>query len=637
MTTMPNYSRMALAALALCLTGPTAALPQDDGRRTVRVPTVDVGANFMSIRQKNQEATRERFTVPIGFKFSDQVRDSGIDFRHESVDDSSKYWKPVHYDHGNGVVAADVDGDELLDLYFVTQLGGNQLWKNLGGGRFADVTEAAGVALADRVGVTASFADVDNDGDQDLFVTTVRYGNVLFENDGKGRFKDISAAAGLDYSGHSSGAVFFDYDLDGRLDLFVANVGRYTFDEKGRGGAYVGMADAFEGHLYPERSERSILYRNLGGNRFEDVSEKTGLVDTSWSGDATIADLNRDGYPDLYVLNMQGDDHYYENQAGKRFVERTAAHFPKTSWGAMGVKFFDFDNDARTDLLVTDMHSDMDEKGFEPLAEKNKLFGVMVAGGENNIPGNSFWVRQEDGSYQELSDKLGAENYWPWGISVADLNADGFEDVFLASSMNYPFRYGINSVFVNNAGKEFLDAEFLLGVEPRRDGRTHAPVFELECGGTDQEHERCQGWDERITIVGALGTRSSIIFDLDGDGDLDIVTNEFNDGPQVLVSNLAQTAKPKHLSVSLVGTRSNRDGIGATVTVVTDKGSYTRYQDSTSGYLSHCSLPMYFGLGDATKVERVEVEWPSGEKQTVTRGLATSGSVKIVEPQAEGS
>jgi hypothetical protein len=303
----------------------------------------------------------------------------------------------------------------------------------------------------------------------------------------------------------------------------------------------------------------------------------------------------------------------------------------------MGVKFFDFNNDARTDLLVTDMHSDMDEKGFEPLAEKSKLFGVMVAGGENNIPGNSFWVRQEDGSFLELSDSLGAENYWPWGISVADLNADGFEDVFLASSMNYPFRYGINSVFVNNSGKEFLDAEFLLGVEPRRDGRTHAPVFELDCGGADREHERCAGWDEKITVVGALGTRSSVIFDLDGDGDLDIVTNEFNDGPQVLISNLAQVASPKHLSVSLTGSRSNRDGIGATVIVVTDKGSYTRYQDATSGYLSHCSLPMYFGLGDATRVERVEVAWPSGEKQTVTRGLSTSGSIEIVEPAAEES
>ncbi len=633
---MMSMTRFAvIPALALFAAGLPAAFAQEDGRDTIiQVPPVDSGVNLLELRQRNQEATRGIFDVPIGFRFNDQVASSGIDFHHESVDDSAKYWKPVHYDHGNGVIAADVDGDSLYDLYFVTQLGGNQLWKSLGNGRFENITESAGVALADRVGVTASFADIDNDGDPDLFVTTVRMGNVLFENDGEGKFTDISSKAGVDYSGHSSGAVFFDYDLDGLLDLFVTNVGRYTHDETGRGGAYVGMGDAFEGHLFPERFERSILYRNLGGNRFEDVSAATGLTDDSWSGDATIVDFNRDGYPDLYVLNMQGDDHYYENQGGKKFVEKTAAHFPKTSWGAMGVNFFDFNNDAREDLLVTDMHSDMTLEGFEPLEEKTKNYEVKVKGAENNIPGNSFWIQQEDGSFEEVSDLVGAENYWPWGISVADLNADGFEDVFLASSMNYPFRYGINSVFINNRGESFLDAEFLLGVEPRRDGRTHAPLFDADCGGADKELEVCEGHDDRVTVMGALGTRSSIIFDIDGDGDLDIVTNEFNDGPQVLVSNLTDKAKPRYLSVKLVGTESNRDGIGARVTVTTDKGSYSRYHDATSGYLSHCPLPLYFGLGDATKVESVEVTWPSGTEQTVTRGLSTAGSIEIVEPEA---
>jgi hypothetical protein len=633
-------TRSALTPTLSLVLAAGVAVAQDSSPRQVQVPTVDVGANYMQIRQRAQEGTRADFSVPIDFSYTDRVEESGITFRHESVDDSSKYWKPVHYDHGNGIVAADVDGDGLLDLYFQTQLGGNELWKNQGGGRFSDVTEEAGVALADRVTVTASFADVDNDGDQDLFVTTVRMGNALFLNDGKGRFTDVTAAAGLAYSGHSSGAVFFDYDLDGNLDLFLTNVGRYTFDETGRGGAYVGMGDAFEGHLYPERTEGSILYRNLGagadGPRFEDVSKATGLVDTSWSGDATVVDFNGDGFQDLYVLNMQGDDHYWENQEGKRFVERTAKHFPMTSWGAMGVKFFDFNRDGRMDLLVTDMHSDMVEEGFEPLAEKNKVFGVMVEGGENNIAGNSFYVQQADGSFKELSDPLGAENYWPWGISVADLNADGYEDVFLASSMNYPFRYGINSIFMNNRGEKFMDAEFILGVEPRRDGRTHAPVFDLDCAGADKEHERCEGWNEPLTIVGALGTRSSIIFDLDGDGDLDIVTNEFNDGPQVLISDLAQRAKPQYLSIRLVGSESNRDAIGARVEVVSDKGSFHRYQDATSGYLSHCSLPLYVGLGDATKVERVEVTWPSGRRQTVTDGLTTAGSIEIVEPASEG-
>ena len=244
------------------------------------------------------------------FQFTDRIADSGITFRHRIVDDAGKTYKAAHYDHGNGIAIADVDGDGRSDIYFVSQVGGNQLWRNLGGGKFEDITSAAGVGVPDKVGVSASFADIDNDGDPDFYVTTVRGGNVLFENDGHGRFKDISAASGLNYVGHSSAAVFFDYDRDGKLDLFLVNVGRYTTDTVAGDGYkyYVAFEDAFSGHLKPERAERSTLYRNEGGNHFVDVSQRTGLQDLSWSGDASVVDVNDDGWPDLYVLNMLGDD-----------------------------------------------------------------------------------------------------------------------------------------------------------------------------------------------------------------------------------------------------------------------------------------------------------------------------------------
>ena len=257
------------------------------------------------------------------FQFTNRIAESGITFRHHIVDDAGKSYKAAHYDHGNGVAIADVDGDGLTDIYFVSQVGGNQLWKNLGGGKFQDITAAAGVSVPGKVGVAATFADIDNDGDPDLYVTTVRGGNMLFENDGKGHFKDISAASGLSYNGHSSAAVFFDYDRDGRLDLFLVNVGRYTTNtvaETDGTKYYVAFEDAFSGHLKPERSEPSILFHNDGNNHFTDASRRMGLVDTSWSGDASIVDVNDDGWPDLYVLNMEGEDQYYENAGGKRFV-----------------------------------------------------------------------------------------------------------------------------------------------------------------------------------------------------------------------------------------------------------------------------------------------------------------------------
>ena len=161
------------------------------------------------------------------------MKESGITFVQHIVDDAGIDYKAVHYDHGNGIAVADVDGDGLYDIYFVNQVGGNQLWKNLGGGKFKNITATAGVGLPGRIGVTASFADTDNDGDQDLFVTTVMGGNALFENDGHGKFTDITKASGLDLVAHSSGAVFFDYNNDGLLDLLVCNVGNYTRHEKG--------------------------------------------------------------------------------------------------------------------------------------------------------------------------------------------------------------------------------------------------------------------------------------------------------------------------------------------------------------------------------------------------------------------
>src|SRR6186997_2715445 len=364
------------------------------------------------------------------FQFTDRLSASGIMFRHRIVDDAGKTYKAAHYDHGNGLAIADVDGDGRTDLYFVNQVGGNQLWRNAGGGRFEDVTASAGVGVPGKVSVSAGFADIDNDGDVDLYVTTVRGGNVLLENDGKGRFRDITAAAGLTYVGHSSSAVFFDYNRDGRVDLLLVNVGRYTTETTAAAGDnakyYVAFEDAFAGHLTPARAERSNLYRNEGGNRFADVSKLTGLVDLSWTGDASPVDVNEDGYPDVYLTNMQGDDQYYENVGGTRFVRKSRAVFPRTSWGSMGIKVFDVNNDGRLDIFVTDMHSDMSQ----PTApERDKLKSEMKwpvsfrGTGKTSIWGNSLFVNDGPGKYHEASDAFGLENYCPWGPSVGDLNA----------------------------------------------------------------------------------------------------------------------------------------------------------------------------------------------------------------------
>lgn len=618
--------------LALPLVAPLwAQAPPSDEVEVVLFPPNDVGIGTLEIRKELQLKTRDQFEVFHDFSFTDRIDESGITFVHNITEDTGRAFIPVHYDHGNGIAVADVDGDGLYDLYLLNQLGSNELWKNLGGGKFRNITEQAGVGVADRVTVTASFADVDNDGDPDLYVTTARMGNVFFRNDGKGRFTDISEEIGLDHTGHSSGVVFFDYDLDGLLDCYLTNVGVYTIDKMGPGPYWIGRVDAFEGHKFPERTENSILFRNQGNLRMKDVSEEVNLVDGGWTGDAAFTDLNQDGYPDLYVMNMQGQDHYYENVEGKKFVEKARELFPRNPWGAMGIKFFDYNNDGLMDLYLTDMHSDM----IEHIGIEREYLKARIPQDDPALflSGNAFWKNLGDGRFVEVSDEIGVENYWPWGMSVDDVNADGWDDILVTSSMSYPFRYGINSLFLNNKGKEFLDSEFILGIEPRSGGETHTPCFRLDCDGEDKTHHHCEGEGRtgKVEIWSVLGTRASVMFDLDEDGDLDIVTGEFGSKPQVLISNLAQNRDIKYLKVDLVGTKSNRDGLGALVKVVAGGREYVKMNDGKSGYLTQSSLPLYFGLDEAKSVDRVEVKWPSGRTQTLTENLPINDLLVIEE------
>ena len=241
----------ALVLVATALVSLDGAV-NESGHQVV-YPNPDVGVDSLAARKKAQLETVTQFKVFYQFQFVDKVKESGITFVHHAVEDATRHYKPVHYDHGNGIAVADVDGDGLYDIYFVNQVGGNELWRNLGGGKFKNITAEAGVGVPGRISVAAAFGDIDNDGDQDLFVTTVRGGNVLFENDGHGHFKDITKEAGVDLVAHSSGAFFFDYNNDGLLDLFVCNVGQYTSNEKGTDGQYISLPDAFFGHLHPER------------------------------------------------------------------------------------------------------------------------------------------------------------------------------------------------------------------------------------------------------------------------------------------------------------------------------------------------------------------------------------------------
>jgi hypothetical protein len=512
----------------------------------------------------------------------------------------------------------------------------------------------AGVGVGDRACVGASFADIDNDGDPDLFVTSVRQGNLLFLNDGHGAFTDITPGAGVaGHGGHSSGSVFFDYDGDGLLDLFVTNVGKYTMDARYPDGLWRSFGDAFAGHMHPERYEVSMLYHNLGGGRFEDVTMRSGLVHSAWSGDATAFDYDGDGRPDLYVPSMQGHDELWHNSGAGRFEKRSREIFPATPWGAMGVKVLDWNGDGRFDLLVTDMHTDMagellpqdDKRKHDPASMFPPRF-LNTDG--NHVLGNALFTNRGAGRFDDLSDAANVETGWPWGPSVGGLNADGWQDLFIAAGMNYPFRYRGNDVLLNEGGQSFANAESVLGVEPRR--RIVRPWFDVDCDGSDMTHALCQGEtapvlsddlrtpEQRgrgaarhghVSVWAARGSRSAAILDLDADGDLDIVTNNYGDVPQVFISDRAQRGPVRFLTVRLVGGRSNRDGIGAVVTVQAGGRAQLQVNDGKSGYLAQSVMPLYFGLGTAVQADAITVTWPTGREQVV-RGPQLSGTTVVI-------
>jgi cytochrome oxidase Cu insertion factor (SCO1/SenC/PrrC family) len=604
---------------------------------------------WLGPRMEEQVNNAQKIVAGHDLRFTDEIGKSGITFRHVASEDAGKLYRDSPYGHGSAVAVADVDGDGLPDLFFVNQAGKSALYRNLGYGRFEDITARAGVGIGDRACVGASFADIDNDGRPDLFVTCVRDGNLLFHNDGGGRFTNITASAGVEGThGHSAGAVFFDYDGDGLLDLFVTNTGQFTSNEKRPDGTWASLPDAASGHLHPERLERSILYRNLGSGRFEDVTEKSGLTHSAWSSEATVIDFDNDGRPDLYILSMQGPDELWRNLGNGKFQNVTSRNMTRTPWGSMGVKVLDWNADGKPDIFVTDLNTDLASE-LRPDEEKRKhdpatMYPLSFLGtGANLVLGNALFTNRGGGQFLETSDYANVETGWPWGPSLGDLNADGYPDLFVTAGMNYPFRYHGNDILLNQGGNKFADAAYVLGAEPR--SRLMRPWFDLDCDGADARHDICRGaagpllpgapqpvtpWRGRVTVWAARASRSSAIVDLDNDGDLDVVTNDLNDIPQLLISDLAQRHPVNSVTVRLAGKRSNRDGIGATVTLKADGRSQVQWNDGKSGFLAQSVLPLYFGLGHAGHADAIEVKWPTGKVQVV-KGPIQAGTRLVIE------
>ncbi len=520
---------------------------------------------------------------PRDVRFTDVTRELGIDFEHASSATSNKYLLETM---GGGVALLDYDDDGRLDVFFTNgakiddpmppgkapdksdRRFWNRLYHQKEDGTFEDVTERAALSggAQNRYGMGAAVGDYDNDGRADLYVTGYG-GNTLYRNEGDGTFRDVTARAGVAASGWSASAGFFDADNDGRLDLFVTRYVEWTFEKNGYCGE---KKPGYRAYCHPDNYEAttSLLFRNNGDGTFTDASAKAGIAGIRGKAlGVAFADYDNDGYVDVYVANDSVQSHLYHNDGNGTFSEvgllvGVGYNEDGKTFAGMGVDFADYDNDGRPDVVVTDLSN-----------ERYRLFHQGT-----------------DGSFQDATNSSGVGAatlaFAGWSTGFFDYDSDGWKDIFVAQG------HVMDTIEKTAPNLRYLQPPLLLRNESGRFLRvTPGDVFLREWAG-----------------------RGAAFGDLDNDGDVDVVVSNVGQ-PAFVLRNDGASART-WLGIRTVGTRSNKDGIGCRVKVVSASGATQYWTVSpTVGYLSASDKQLRVGLGGAPAATLVEIRWPSGVVQ----------------------
>jgi Tfp pilus assembly protein PilF/peroxiredoxin len=543
----------------------------------------------------------------------------------------------------HGVSVGDADGDGLDDLY-VSQPPGlpNRLFRNRGDGTFEDATESAGLAVLDSTSESL-FADVDNDGDQDVVLVT-RTGLLLFVNDGKGHFTHVPDAFRFKGAlrGSPTSMAMADYDRDGFLDIYVCSYSYFIGASEDKAGPPTPYHDAQNG-------PPSVLMRNDGHGRFVDVTDEVGLGvnNDRFSFAAVWADYDEDGWPDLLVANDFGRKNLYHNEGmvnGRVRFRDVAAQAGVEDYGAgMSATFLDYDNDGHLDIYMGNMWTAAGQRvtaepGFMPDAppEIRDIY-------RRHARGNSLFRNRGDGTFEDVTLKTRAEfGRWAWSSDAMDFDNDGWEDLYI-----------VNGMFSRDTGEEDIDLDSffwrqLVARSPltRVTGTTYDDAWRainrrLTADAWQARHERNvllrnngQGGFDDVSGSAGLDVdqdgRSFAVLDYDLDGDPDLVLLAPRSSPQLRLFRNDYADRSAALALRLVGTKSNRDAVGARVTVETDQLRVTRIVQAGSGFLSQHSKELLFGLGKSQRIVGVTIAWPSGATQTLS-GLPLNQRVWIEE------
>jgi hypothetical protein len=507
-------------------------------------------------------------------KFTDITAASGIKFTHNSGRAGKKYLPETL---GAGAAFIDVDGDGWQDIILINSKDwaprGRRslpaLYKNNKNGTFTNITTGSGLDV-EMYGMGVAVADYDNDGKDDLYITALE-GDRLFHNEGGGKFRDVTKGSGINNANFSTSAAWLDYDKDGKVDIFVANYVQWT----AKNDLWCSLDGAVKSYCTPEsyKGTQSKLYHNLGGGKFEDVSQKAGVGDpNSKSLGITIFDYNSDGWPDIFVANDTQPNKLYRNNKNGTFSEEgmaagVAFGEDGVARGAMGVDTGDYDRSGRPHLLVGNF--------------SNQMIGLY------HNEGTGLFVDEAPTSTVGRASLLTLA----FGVFFFDYDLDGYLDIFTANGhieeeigkVQPKIQYKEPPLLFHNLGKRRFESV----------GAKMGPEFNRP-----------------------IVARGAAYADIDHDGDLDLLITS-NHGPAYLFRNDGGN-KNKFLCVRTVGSKSNRSGIGAVVRIESASGKQWSSVRSGSSYCSQSDLALTFGLGADPTVTALEIDWPSGTKQKLT-------------------
>lgn len=556
---------------------------------------------------------------------------TGIDFRNTITEDlNNNIFTYTNFYNGGGVAVGDVDNDGLVDIYLSANSNTGKLYLNKGDFKFEDITKSAGLDTISGWKTGVTMVDINQDGFLDIYIcrsgrVKPKYRkNVLFINNGDQTFTEKGAEYGLDDWSTSLHATFFDYDLDGDLDMYLLN---HAIDP---------IREIFK-NFHDNDVDRYIgdkLFKNENGY-FTEVKEFIGLK-RSKLGDGlgvAIADLNNDRYPDIYVSNdFAGRDYLYFNNGDGTFKESALEAMEHISYSSMGVDAADIDNDGWQDVFVLDMQSSTNFGRKTNMASMNpEAFNLLVdLDGHHQYMRNTLQLNNGNETFSDVAPMTGVESTdWSWSPLFVDLDNDGYKDLFVTNGMrkntnNKDYQAYSDKRVEEESKKTNPDYETMIQeiLDSIPKEKTINQVYK------NKEGSKFENYNESWGVTLPSYSNGSAYADLDNDGDMDLVINNIDQEAHIYRNNASVLNDNHSITVKLKGPQGNLNGIGAKVVVRTGEKKQYVEQNVSRGYQSSVDFSLYFGLGRSTMVDDLVVTWPDGKISEVAN-IGVDRVVKI--------